>query len=72
VSILRDHAGDVPYFTYQINQQKHTVYYEDVFSLKEKISVLQSLGFGSVVFWSLGSQDPDLLPKLAMPAVPER
>jgi len=64
-SILRDYSGEVPYFTYQIDQQKHTVYYEDAFSLQEKISVLQSLGFGSVVFWSLGSQDPALLPKLA-------
>ncbi len=59
--IRRDSEGNVPYFLYNVNGKQYTVYYEDIHSLKEKISVLRSLGYGSVVFWSLGRQDPALL-----------
>ncbi len=58
--IARDSEDHVPYFSYQVNGQTHTVYYEDAVSLHEKLSLLRSLGYRSVVLWSLGRQDPAL------------
>jgi spore germination protein YaaH len=36
------------------------VYYEDAASLREKLSLIHSLGYRAVVLWSLGRQDPAL------------
>jgi spore germination protein YaaH len=60
-SILRDPEDRVPHFTYQVDGQSYTVYYEDAVSVREKLSVLRSLGYRSVLLWSLGRQDPALL-----------
>lgn len=63
--ILRDPNGNVPYFIYTDAGGRHTVYYEDAESLMEKIAALESFGYRDVVFWSLGRQDPEFLPRLA-------
>jgi spore germination protein YaaH len=62
VPILRDPEGQVPYFNYDVDGKRHTVYYEDAVSLRAKLLVLQSLGYRSILFWSLGRQDPSLFP----------
>ncbi len=59
-SIARDADDQVPYFSYQADGRSHTVYYEDAVSLREKLSLIRSLGYRSVVLWSLGRQDPAL------------
>ncbi|HET8759506.1 MAG TPA: glycosyl hydrolase family 18 protein, partial [Nitrospiria bacterium] len=64
-SISRDADDQVPYFTYRVNEQPHTVYYEDAVSLTEKLEVIRSLGYRTVLLWSLGRQDPALLPPFA-------
>jgi spore germination protein YaaH len=60
--IARDTDDQVPHFTYAVNGRPHTVYYEDAVSLREKLAVIRSLGYRSVVLWSLGRQDPALFP----------
>lgn len=49
--------GGAPYFTFRDEQGMHTVYYEDAKSLVEKVQLLRSLGYGKIVFWSLGQHD---------------
>jgi len=60
VLISRDAEDQVPHFSYQVDGRSHTVYYEDAVSLREKLSLIRSLGYRSVVLWSLGRQDPAL------------
>ncbi|MBI3608981.1 MAG: hypothetical protein HY207_13555 [Nitrospirae bacterium] len=63
-AIRRDPDGDVPYFTYVAEGESHTVYFEDATSLSRKISALRSQGYTSILFWSLGREDPALLRSL--------
>lgn len=58
--IARDADDQVPHFSYEADGRAHTVYYEDAVSLREKLSLIRSLGYRSVVLWSLGRQDPAL------------
>lgn len=59
-AIARDADDQVPHFSYRADGQLHTVYYEDAVSVREKLSLIRSLGYRSVVLWSLGRQDPAL------------
>jgi spore germination protein YaaH len=69
-SIARDADDQVPHFSYQADGRSHTVYYEDAVSLRGKLSLIRSLGYRSVVLWSLGRQDPALFP-LSAPGEPD-
>lgn len=60
-SLSRDPDDRVPSFTYEVDGRPHTVYYEDAVSLREKLSLIESLGYRSALLWSLGRQDPALL-----------
>jgi spore germination protein YaaH len=41
------------YFTYQIRNQKHTVYFEDLRSLKEKLDLVTAQGIGGIAIWEM-------------------
>ncbi|HWQ72759.1 MAG TPA: glycosyl hydrolase family 18 protein [Desulfitobacteriaceae bacterium] len=41
------------YFTYQLRNQKHTVYFEDLRSLTEKLALAQDRGIGGVAVWEI-------------------
>jgi spore germination protein len=59
--IERDRGDAVPHFRYTDAVGRHTVYFEDTESLTEKIRLAGGRGYGRVVLWSLGSEDPTLL-----------
>ena len=67
--IMRDPNGDVPYLRYRAEEKEYTVYYEDRLSVEKKIETIRDLGIRSVLFWSLGRHDPELLtgPKSLLP-----
>jgi spore germination protein YaaH len=60
----RETISQVPFFSYQTNDESGMVYFEDAHSLKIKIERIQSLGFKKVMFWSFGRQDPQLTSQL--------
>lgn len=60
----RDPDGGSAFFRYDAADGAHTVYYEDAASLLEKVAFLQELGYDRVVLWSLGREDPQILPGL--------
>lgn len=60
----RDPISSVPFFAYSDRQLGGTVYYEDTRSLELKIQRIREMGFGAVVFWSLGREDPTFGPTL--------
>jgi spore germination protein YaaH len=62
-SLQRDAEG-TPFFSYDGKDGSHTVYFEDAQSVLAKASWLQEMGHDRVVFWSLGREDADLLPRL--------
>ena len=60
--IERDAKDSVPYFRYRDEGSgEHAVYFEDAESINAKRQALEAMGLSSVVFWSLGGEDPDLL-----------
>jgi spore germination protein YaaH len=40
------------------------VYFEDATGILRKVAAVQALGYEKVVLWSLGREDPRLLPQL--------
>ncbi|MFZ3100989.1 MAG: glycosyl hydrolase family 18 protein [Desulfitobacteriaceae bacterium] len=46
------------YFIYQMGEQKHTVYFEDLCSLKEKLDLAVALGIGGVAIWEMNLSYP--------------
>ncbi len=62
--VARDPDGSSAFFHYDAPDGDHTVYYEDAASLLDKVAWLQELGYDSVVLWSLGREDPEILPGL--------
>jgi spore germination protein YaaH len=64
--IQRDPEG-TPFFHYEAKDGGHTVYFEDATSILAKVGWLQGLGYDNVVLWSLGREDPALLPRLSRP-----
>ncbi len=64
--VQREADGGAPYFRYAAADGPHTVYFEDAESILKKVSVLEELGCAQVVLWSLGREDPQLLPRLVM------
>ena len=48
----------IPTFTYEVPDVTVTGYYDDVFSLSERLSRYSSMGICGVGFWTLGQEDP--------------
>ena len=65
--VKRERASKAPWFSYSAPDGKHTVYFEDARSLEVKAKALRKLGLDEVVLWSLGSEDPETIPRLAEP-----
>ena len=63
-ALQRDPDGGASFFRYEAADGTHTVYFEDAASVLEKIAWIEQLGFEAVVLWSLGREDPQLLPGL--------
>ena len=61
---LKREAEGTPFFRYEGKDGAHTVYFEDAESVLLKVSWLEELGYNSVVFWSLGREDPELLSRV--------
>ena len=64
VEVARDDRDRVPFFTYLSGDGLATVYFEDSSSIQAKRELIQSMGFDSIVLWSLGREDPEILPKM--------
>lgn len=64
VEVARDDRDRVPFFTYPSGDGPATVYFEDSSSIQAKRELIQSMGFDSIVLWSLGREDPEILPKM--------
>jgi spore germination protein YaaH len=43
---------------------RHVVYFEDAASLGAKAERLRARGLSTIVLWSLGSEDPEAIPRL--------
>jgi spore germination protein YaaH len=63
-TVLREQDSNVPNFTYEAAGERHTVYFEDAASIGTKVEVLKHGGYRGIVLWSLGREDPALLPLL--------
>jgi spore germination protein YaaH len=61
--IARDPSG-APYFYYDATDGRHTVFFEDADSIEDKLRTIERLGFDRVILWSVGREDPALLPRL--------
>lgn len=64
VAVARDDKDRVPYFTYSSSDGLATVYFEDSASIQAKRELIESMGFDSIVLWSLGREDPEILPRI--------
>jgi spore germination protein YaaH len=63
--IRRERTSRVPWLVYDSGDGRHVVYFEDGKSLEAKAAKLAARGFTSVVLWSLGSEDPDAIARVA-------
>ncbi len=64
VVVGRDEKDRVPYFTYLTGDGLATVYFEDSVSIQTKRELIRGMGFESIVLWSLGREDPEILPRI--------
>jgi len=60
-TIVREEKDRVPYFTYLSSDGLATVYFEDSASIQAKRELIETMGFDSIVLWSLGREDPGIL-----------
>jgi len=63
--LKRERGTKVPWFAYHAPEGRHVVYFEDASSLEVKAKALRKLGLDHVVLWSLGSEDPEAVERLA-------
>jgi spore germination protein len=63
--IRRERGSRVPWFAYRAQDGRHVVYFEDATSLEAKAKTLRARGLDAVVLWSLGSEDPEAIERLA-------
>ena len=68
----RERRSRVPFFSYRGDDGRHVVYYEDATSLSAKAERLRERGLIGIVLWSLGSEDPQAIPRLAGVAAGDR
>ncbi len=65
VPVARGDEDRVPYFSYSSTAGLTTVYFEDALSIEAKLRRILEMGFESVVLWSLGREDPEILPRIS-------
>jgi spore germination protein YaaH len=70
--LKRERVNRVPWFIYQAGDGRHVVYFEDAKSLQAKAERLRARGLTTIVLWSLGSEDPESISRLAERARPAR
>ena len=58
VKVERDRENGIPWFSYEISPVTVTGYYEDVYSLSDRLNLYHDLGAVAVGFWCLGQEDP--------------
>jgi spore germination protein YaaH len=63
--LKRERGSKAPWFAYKGADGRHVVYFEDAASLEAKAKTLRKLGLDEVVLWSLGSEDPETISRLA-------
>jgi len=61
----RERGSRVPWFAYRAGDGRHVVYFEDAASLEAKAKTLRARGLDEIVLWSLGSEDPEAVERLA-------
>jgi spore germination protein YaaH len=64
VDVARDEKDRVPFFTYLTVDGLATVYFEDSTSILAKRELIGGMGFDNIVLWSLGREDPEILPRI--------
>jgi spore germination protein YaaH len=64
VTVARGEKDRVPFFTYPSSDGPATVYFEDSASIQAKRELITGMGFESIVLWSLGREDPEILPRI--------
>lgn len=64
VTPARDETNRVPHFSYLSAGELATVYFEDSISIETKFELLEEMGFGNIVLWSLGREDPGILSRI--------
>ncbi len=62
--IERDAHDRTPFYSYERDRMRYTVYFEDAVSLKSKTETTRRFGYDRVTLWSLGRHDPALLETL--------
>jgi len=63
-TVVREEKDLVPYFTYLSSDGLATVYFEDSASIQAKRELIENLGFDSIVLWSLGREDAEILARI--------
>jgi len=63
--VRRERSSRVPWLVYEGPDGRHVVYFEDGRSLEAKAANLAARGVANVVLWSLGSEDPGAVPRVA-------
>lgn len=54
----------VPHFSHSGVRGLATVYFEDALSIERKVELIERLGLKTVILWSLGREDPEILPRI--------
>ncbi len=67
-TIKRDR--EIPYFTYS-KTVKVTLYYEDLRSLKARLSLYAGMGVPQIAFWSLGQEDTRIWAEMSIKDAPQ-
>ncbi len=65
VPVARGDDDRVPYFSFSSTAGLTTVYFEDARSIEAKVRRILDLGFESVILWSLGREDPEILARIS-------
>ncbi len=61
---LWDKKSETPHFVYYNGPERRLVWYEDQFSILEKLELTRDLGIAGVHFWRLGGEDPEIWNKI--------
>jgi spore germination protein len=62
--IVYDAAQKAPYFRYTASGVRHTVWYTNATSVKDRVNLARSYGFRSVALWAPGMEDSAILAAL--------
>ncbi|WP_066637911.1 glycosyl hydrolase family 18 protein [Desulfolucanica intricata] len=63
--LLWDRPSQTPYFNYQENNNKHTVWYENNQSVALKVNLAQKYNLAGIAFWRLGYENKAFINELS-------